>query len=129
MGAGVRGLTQALMMEGGGDAARGGGSGGRAAHGQINITPRGLQHAIDRHTMGGAQNVNASTFNQGESLPALVQAAQGQAATAQTNGRFATIVNAGRTVGIDSATGGPTSIYTVVTTAVGDLVTIFPGVP
>jgi hypothetical protein len=47
----------------------------------------------------------------------------------QAGGNFQRVVEAGRIIGIDRATGQPTSIYTVITNAADDLITTFPGVP
>jgi len=113
-----------------GDGSDGGSSAtGRDSQGGIDTSGRGLQHAEDRHTVGGAQNANASTFSQGENLEGLVQAAEGQVATLQRGGNFQTIVNTGRTIGVDRVTGLTTQTYTVITTPGGRLITLFPGVP
>jgi hypothetical protein len=51
------------------------------------------------------------------------------APVAQNNGNLARTVDAGRIVGVDRATGQATSLYTVVTSKAGELVTAFPGKP
>jgi len=100
---------------------------GRDSSGGIDLSGAGLQHATSRHSVGGSQNVNASTFNSGENLGALAAAAAGQPATQQSNGNFRTTVYAGRMIGTDRTTGAPTDVYTVITTPSGRLVTEFPG--
>ena len=103
---------------------------GRNPQGEIDASGKGFQHAVDRHTVGGSENGgDTSTFNLGEDLNALVKAAEAQPATPQWRGNFQTVVNAGRTIGVDRATGAATPIYTVITTPNGTLVTFFPGVP
>jgi hypothetical protein len=88
-----------------------------------------LQHVLDRHVPGGPLSAGKSLFGAGEDLSALICKAEGLAPVPQAGGNFARIVNAGRIIGIDRATGQPTSIYTVITNAAGDLITAFPGVP
>jgi hypothetical protein len=43
------------------------------------------------------------------------------------HGNLVRVVNAGRIIGTDRVTGQPTSVYTVVTDRVGNLITLFPG--
>ncbi|MBK7986250.1 MAG: hypothetical protein IPK11_04885 [Ignavibacteria bacterium] len=47
----------------------------------------------------------------------------------QINGNFSRVVNAGRNIGIDRATGNLTSIYTIITNGQGNLITALPGIP
>jgi RHS repeat-associated protein len=96
----------------------------------INITARGLEHVLERHGAGGARTAGKSVFNAGEDIVGLIRQAETVPA-AQQAGRttFERVVNAGRTIGVDRATGQPTSTYTVITSAAGDLVTAFPGTP
>jgi hypothetical protein len=47
----------------------------------------------------------------------------------QRGGNFERVVDAGRTIGVDRASGQPTSIYTIITNAADELVTMFPGRP
>ncbi len=94
----------------------------------INIAEKGLAHALANHGSGiftGAKSV----FNVGEDVAGLVRGASGVERVAQRGGNFERVVDAGRTIGIDRATGQPTSIYTVITNAADDLVTTFPGLP
>lgn len=95
----------------------------------INVTTKGTNHTLARHFPGGAKTAGKSIFNSGESISDLVTAAQHVAPATQANTNLVRIVDAGRTVGIDVATGQPTSVYTVVTTSTGNLVTMHPGVP
>lgn len=59
----------------------------------------------------------------------LINAADAVRPVAQRGGNFERVVDAGRTIGIDRATGQPTSIYTVITNSADQLVTAFPGLP
>jgi len=102
---------------------------GAALNRSINITPRGLDHVLDRHVPGGAMSAGKSVFLAGEEVSALIRQSESVGATQQAGGNFQRIVNAGRNIGIDRATGRPTSIYTVITNDAGDLITAFPGMP
>ena len=105
----------------------GSGVSGRAG---IAITNRGLAHVMARHMPGGAETANASLFNAGENFWALVRAAESVTPVAQSVGpNFQRIVSAGRVIGVDRATGQATYVYTVITNAMGELVTMFPGLP
>jgi RHS repeat-associated protein len=96
----------------------------------ITVTTRGLKHVLDRHFPGGVKSAGKSLFNAGEDISKLVQEAVKKAIPVrQAGGNFEWVVNAGRFIGIDRATGLPTSVYTVITNAAGDLVTAFPGMP
>jgi hypothetical protein len=95
----------------------------------IGMTERGLAHALERHTVSGALNAGKSVFHAGEDVAGLVRAANGVQRVGQAGGNFERIIDAGRTIGIDRATGRPTSIYTVITSAADDLITAFPGRP
>lgn len=95
-----------------------------------NVTSRGLQHVLDRHAVGGAQTAGKSTFNAGENIVDLIRQAESVPAVQQVGrNTFERVVNAGRSIGVDRATGQPTSTYTVITNAAGDLITAFPGIP
>ena len=96
---------------------------------EINVTERGLQHVLDRHVPGGVQSAGKSLFSAGEDLSALVGQGRTVQAVQQAGGNFQRIVDAGRTIGVDRATGQSTSIYTIITNAAGDLITAFPGKP
>ncbi len=54
---------------------------------------------------------------------------QSNPAVRQAGGNYQRIVNAGRIIGVDRVTGKPTSVYTIITNAAGDLITAFPGTP
>jgi hypothetical protein len=95
----------------------------------ITLGERSLSHVLERHFPGGAKSAGKSLFNASESVPALVRAADRVAPTAQRGGNLQRIVDAGRNIGVDRATGLPTTIYTVITDAGGSLVTAFPGMP
>jgi len=107
-------------------------SGWHAVSGRATIagTNDSIAHVLARHFPGGAQTANASIFNAGERIPALLRAAEAVRPVAQRVGpNFQRIVDAGRTIGVDRATGQATRIYTVITNAMGELVTMFPGLP
>jgi RHS repeat-associated protein len=90
---------------------------------------RGLAHVLDRHAVGGAKTAGKSVFNAGEDIVGLIRQAETVSPVQQVGGNFQRVVNAGRIIGVDRVTGQPTSTYTVITNAVGDLVTAFPGKP
>jgi hypothetical protein len=81
---------------------------------------------IQRHTGGMA---GKSFFGDSAAVTGLVKAAESVAATPQAGGNFVRVVDAGRTIGTDVTTGQATSIYTVITDKLGELVTAFPGRP
>jgi hypothetical protein len=96
----------------------------------INITQKGLQHVVDRHTASGiAKFASKSKFNPGENIADLITAGTQQPMVQQAGGRFARTFDVGRNIGLDRATGGQTSIMTIITEGNGSLVTAFPGVP
>jgi len=97
--------------------------------GAINISGKGLSHAIERHTVGGAKTAGKSIFHAGEDVAALVRAGEGVASVEQRGGNLARLVDAGRSIGVDRATGQATSAYTIITDRHGNLVTVFPGLP
>ena len=95
----------------------------------IKVAEKGLQHVVERHTVNDiAKFAGKSKFNPGEDLTTLIQRGTQQPMVPQGN-RFVRTFDAGRTIGLDRATGQQTSIMTVVTEADGTLVTAFPGVP
>jgi hypothetical protein len=95
----------------------------------IQTTERGLAHVLARHTVGGVETAGKSIFSAGEDIAGLIKQAESVAGAQQAGGNFARIVDAGRAIGIDRATGQATSTYTVITDAAGNLITAFPGVP
>ncbi|MGE3527194.1 MAG: RHS repeat-associated core domain-containing protein [Gemmatimonadales bacterium] len=105
----------ALTTEGGGNA--------------IRITEGALAHIAEGHMVGGALTKGKSVFNAGEDIIGLVRGAENAAATAQAGGNLQRIMDAGRIIGIDRATGAGTSVYSVITSPGGRLITMFPGTP
>jgi len=95
----------------------------------INITGGGLAHVLERHAVGGANTAGKSIFSAGENISRLIRDVSSAARVQQSGGNFARVTDAGRAIGIDRATGRPTSIYTVITNAAEDLITAFPGRP
>ena len=79
--------------------------------------------------VGGALTAGKSVFNAAEDVTALVRAAEDVSAVRQAGGNFQRIVEAGRIIGIDYATGAGTSIYSVITGQGNRLITMFPGIP
>jgi RHS repeat-associated protein len=111
----------ALAIEIGSNAIPGGGK-------AIHVGEQALAHVIERH---GAESLarNASKFAAGEDIRALIKAAEAVVGSpGKWKGATQRIVDAGRTIGVDRAT-GHTSVYTVVTDAANKLVTAHPGVP
>jgi RHS repeat-associated protein len=104
------------------------GPGGEAVQAprQIKVTWKGLLHVLGLHTGGVA---NKSFFGDAAAVTGLVRAAESATANPSFGGKFVRTVDAGRVIGTDITTGQPTSIYTVVTDAKGELVTAFPGNP
>jgi hypothetical protein len=85
---------------------------------------------LDRHFAGGVKSAGKSLFSSGLDLRDLILKAQSVPPVKQATGNnFERIVDAGQIIGIDRVTGLPTSIYTVITNAAGQLVTTFPGRP
>lgn len=95
----------------------------------IQVSGSSLRHVTDRHTAGGTMTAGKSVFNSGEDVGALIRNAASASPTQEPNGRLCRVVNAGRNIGVDRATGAQTSTYTVITTESGQLVTAFPGLP
>ena len=96
----------------------------------INMTEKGLAHTLERHTFNDvAKWGGKSKFSNTSEVPGLIRQATQQPMLQQANGNFARIVNAGKIIGIDRATGKSTSIYTVITVPKGNLITAFPGMP
>lgn len=95
----------------------------------INISERGLAHVLDRHTVGGTKIADKSLFYKGEDIVSLIRKAEKAKPIRQPGGNFERIVDAGRPIGVDKATGQPTSTFTVITNTEDDLITAFPGLP
>jgi hypothetical protein len=97
----------------------------------IDITVEGLEHVAEGHIVGGAKAIlgKKSIFNAGEDVKGLIKAAERVMPTRMGGGDFARVVDAGRPIGIDRATGAATSTYTVITSPSGRLINAFPGKP
>lgn len=96
----------------------------------INVTEKGLEHVIERHTIPGlSKYANKSKFFQSEDVVKLIKEGTQQKMILQPNGRYARTFEVGRDIGIDRATNKPTGIMTIITDAKGNLVTAFPGKP
>ncbi len=93
---------------------------------EIKVTWKGLLHVLGSHTGGAA---GKSFFEDSAAIPGLVKAAESATPIPSIGGKFVRTVDAGRVIGKDITIGQPTSIYTVVTDAKGELVTAFPGNP
>jgi RHS repeat-associated protein len=87
----------------------------------IKVTEKAIAHILERHAVSGSRTAGKSVFLAGENIAALVQQAEAVTAVQQAGGRLQRIVEAGRPIGIDRATGQPTSTYTVITDAAGNL--------
>jgi len=96
---------------------------------RISVTQQGLTHIVERHALNGSLSAGKSIFYETRSIPQLIVDAGRVSPVRQANGNLVYVVNAGRTIGVDRLTSSPTSIYTVVTKASGELVTAFPGAP
>ena len=97
----------------------------------INLTPRGVSHVLQRHVPGGSKSVLERVYlGRPRIPPGLISQAEEATATLQPNGNFQRVIDAGRPIGIDRASGSAyLASYTVITNAADDLVTAFPGLP
>ena len=96
----------------------------------ITATNERLAHVTARHFPGGTEAAGKSLFNAGENVSALIRGAESVTPVAQKVGpNFQRIVDAGRVIGVDRATGQATGVYTVITDSAGNMVTMFPGLP
>ena len=98
-----------------------------ASEGAINVFTRGLEHISKLHTVLKIGSATKSTFRAEENIVTLIKAAASVRPIVQANGNLRFVVNAGRAIGYDYRTGGPTSFYTVITDRARNLVTAFPG--
>jgi hypothetical protein len=96
---------------------------------EITISDARLAKVLQAHTAGGLISAGKSLFSAGENIEGLIQAAKSVPAVGQAGGNFERIVDAGRIIGTDRATGAATSVYTVITDSANHLVTAFPGRP
>lgn len=89
-----------------------------------------LSHVIERHTAFGTQASGKSVFLPGTDLPGLIdRASTAVTPLVQRGGNLQYVLNAPNVVGVDRLTGLQTSLYTVITSPDGTLVTMFPGLP
>ena len=88
-----------------------------------------LTKVFQAHTAGGLLAAGKSLFTAGEDIEGLIQAADSVPAVAQAAGNFERVVDAGRAIGTDGATGLATSIYTVITDGADNMITAIPGTP
>jgi hypothetical protein len=96
----------------------------------INITEKGWRHVVERHTVNGLERyASKSKFSADVDVRALITQASSAPTLEQPNGYFVRIVDAGVNIGVDMTTGKLTTVYTVVTNAVNELVTAYPGTP
>jgi RHS repeat-associated protein len=93
----------------------------------INITREGWNHVFNFHISPSIPRKSKWALN--VDVVQLIQDATQHPMVLQKDGKYARIVDAGRNIGIDVATGKDTSYYTVITTRSGDLVNAFPGMP
>jgi hypothetical protein len=103
------------------------GGSGRAG---ITLTADRFAHVLEGHVAASPLSAGKSVFNAGESIGGLIRAGESVSPKAQSFGRnFERTVDAGREIGLDRSTGKATSIYTIITNAKDELVTMFPGHP
>ncbi|HEX8283900.1 MAG TPA: hypothetical protein VF588_11125 [Pyrinomonadaceae bacterium] len=122
-------LTAANAAKKAATTAAGGGARGRAIRQRIGVGQERLQYINDKHVDGGKFSANKSVFNKGEDIEQLVRQAETVPPAVQAHGTSQRIVNAGRNIGIDRATGKQTPMYTVITKAGANLHNAFPGLP
>ena len=96
----------------------------------VNLSEERLRHIMSRHTVGGREvNKTSSIFDYGVDIRALTEGAQGMPIIRMNNQRYQITYNTGSRVGIDVATGQPTSLITVITEPDGYVYTAYPGLP
>jgi hypothetical protein len=100
---------------------------GQPAQQPIRLTAKSVVHVLERHIALGEKSAGKSIFNAVEGIVDLVRGADNVAPVTQTNRNLRRVVNAGRDIGLDRATGQQTSTYTVITNKLNELVTMFPG--
>lgn len=93
---------------------------------RIEITRSGLQHVLDRHSVGGSSTAGTSIFCGGENIQALIMDAQIATPVLEQNGYYKRVMDAGRIIGGEGLRGKRTSAYRVITTQSGKLVTAYP---
>ncbi len=108
------------------------GNGGRNM--VVKITVKSLTHVVENHSANQLAKWvgRKSYFYAEENISALIRESDAWVERASTYGkelRYERIVDAGRIIGWDVKTGLPTTVYTVVRNAAGELVTAHPGLP
>jgi hypothetical protein len=92
---------------------------------RIEITKGAMRHITDRHTVSGTRNAGASIFNPDEDIRVLIKNAE-IVSPMQSRDKFRRVMDAGHIIGIDTQSGKQTSLYFVITTQAGILVTAYP---
>jgi hypothetical protein len=88
-----------------------------------------IKHIVSRHTAEGALHAGASIFANEADILTLIKKAESSVPELQAGGNYQRVVTNSVNVGIDRTTGTVTKVYTVITDAVGNLITAFPGRP
>ena len=90
-----------------------------------------LGHIVKDHAWNASREIPAaSKFNKGEDILKLVMKSSGADTVKQTVGRnYQRIIDAGKNIGKDRATGNQTSVYTVILDKMNKVITSFPGTP
>jgi hypothetical protein len=100
------------------------------AEAAITVTPKGLSHVFDNHTIGGVESQGQSVFFNKKEIPGLIKQAESVAPELQEEtGNLERVVEAETEIGIDMETKLPTMWYTVITDVEDTLITAFPGFP
>ena len=96
----------------------------------INVTEDGFMHVMKRHYPRFGMYLRKSKFSISarEIVNLIKNSAQVPKRLLSSSGNYERVVDAGRIVGIDAITGNPTSTFTIITNAAGDLQTAFPGI-
>jgi hypothetical protein len=93
----------------------------------LRLSADALRHILQRH--GPTAASGASRFLPNVDIPNLIRAAQNTAGVPQSYGpNLQRVVDAGRPIGFD-VNGQITSVYTVISSVGGNVVTAFPGMP
>lgn len=92
---------------------------------RIEITKGAMRHITDRHTVSGTRNAGASIFDPDEDIRVLIRNAE-IVSPMQSRDKFKRVMDAGHIIGIDTQSGKQTSLYIVITTQAGILVTAYP---
>lgn len=100
----------------------------KAARSAITVSRAAFRHVVERHAWWSTAR-NASKFSPGISIAKLIRGATGTTPEPAKGNALQRIVDAGKPIGIDRATGKHTSLYTVITDKLGNLITAHPGRP